>query len=333
MTGFVISEFMELFAIVEKSLVHTSRGKKPTLSPLDSFFLTLVMLKHHEKWEKFAITYGIKRSVIQNSVTSTLKKIKNPLMDALVTPLFKDEQEKKNYRSPDFPEVALVIDVTFQARSRPTMLFKDAMVYFSGKHSTYGYKTEIGHAPNGLAMLVSNTNPGSIHDFTIFKESVDIYKDFLKKRPSDRTISDNGELKDKYPDSWAAIMDKGYQGASEIVRAIHPQKGRNLCAEDELRNDKIASTRVICENFYGRMKKLFKIMDDKYRWEESMYSTVMGTCVALTNYHILKNPLRSDDGDYNMAVLAKYGKEELAKKRKRSDANRIYREKQRRITL
>lgn len=78
---------------------------------------------------------------------------------------------------------------------------------------------------------------------------------------------------------------------------------------------------------------MFKIMDQKYRWDEGSYSTVSSVCVALTNCHILKNPSRGLDGDYNTAVLSKYGKEELAKKRKRCEANRKYRERQKKMRV
>lgn len=121
-----------------------------------------------------------------------------------------------------------------------------------------GTKQRLRMPPNGLAVFVSAPKPGAIHDFSIFQDNVEFYKDFLKKRPMDRTITDNGELKDKYPDSWACLMDKGYQGAAELVRAILPKRGRNLGEEDESRNDKIAKSRVICENFYGRLKKCSK---------------------------------------------------------------------------
>ena len=51
------------------------------------------------------------------------------------------------------------------------------------------------------------------------------------------------------------MMDKWYQGAENLIRAIIPNKGKNPSKEDELRNKKIARNRIICENFYGRMKK------------------------------------------------------------------------------
>lgn len=71
MTGFYISEFLELYSHVEKHLKQHGRGKRPEIGPLDSFFFTLVMLKHYETWEKFAVTYGVKKTVIVNAITKT----------------------------------------------------------------------------------------------------------------------------------------------------------------------------------------------------------------------------------------------------------------------
>lgn len=330
MTGFTIAEFMELYSFVEKALQHKGRGKKPKVRPMDAFFLTLVMLKHYEKWDKFATTYDISRQIAENTIANTLQKIKEPLLAALVKPIFKDEQTKKNYVCSNFAEAILIVDVTFQTRTRPTMLYREAQVYFCGKHKAYGYKTEIAHAPNGLAMFVGASKPGSIHDFSIFQDNVETYNEFLKKKAEDRTITDRGELRAKYPNQWALMADKGYQGAAELCRAILPKKGRNLTDEDDERNDRIASDRVICENFYGRMKKLFKIMEDKFRWDEGTYGTVVHVCAALTNFHLLKNPLRREDGDFYQAVLERYAGQELDRKRKRKEANANYRDRQKR---
>jgi hypothetical protein len=322
MTGFTISEFMELYSIVEKKLKTRGRGKKPELGPLDSFFFTLVMLKHYESWDKFSELLAINR---------TLEKIVELLTNELIQIVYKDEQVKKNIGLEDYPEVGLVVDVTFQMRTRPKMLFKEAQYYFSGKHHAYGYKTEVAHLPNGLAIFISDTYAGSVHDFTIFKDNLEIYEKFLEKKGLDMNVNDQGELKDKYPKHWALLADKGYQGASEKIRAILPSKGNDLSREENARNKKIAKNRIICENFYGRMKKLFKIMEGKFKWDEESYSTVFKVCAALTNYHIMKYPLRNEDGIYYKVVLKSYADEQLEKKRKQQEKNKKYKQKKQRI--
>ena len=99
-----------------------------------------------------------------NSVTKTLTKIKEPLTKALIQLIFKGEQIKKDIKLDDYPEVGLVADVTFQTRTRPKMMFKEAQFYFSGKHHSYGLKTEVAYLPNGLAAFVSDCYGGSVHE-------------------------------------------------------------------------------------------------------------------------------------------------------------------------
>lgn len=332
MTGFLISEFLELYSVVQNNLKARGRGRKPEISTLDSFFLTLVMLKHHEKWDKFALTYEAKKTTAYSAVKRTLERILEPLCNALIRTMFHDEQLKRNIKFDDFPEVALVVDVTFQTRTRPKMLFKDAQFYYSGKHDAYGYKTEVAHLPNGQAVFVSKTYGGSVHDFTIFKDNIETYELFLQKRGLDHTIDDNGELKKEYPKYWSLMADKGYQGANEIIRSIIPTKGANT-KEEKIRNNKIAKNRVICENFYGRMKNLFKIMSDKYTWQEDSYSNVFNICVALTNYHITKYPLRNEEGIFYLSILDSYAEESLKKKKEQKEANDKYNGKKRKILL
>ncbi len=71
MTNFYPHEFRVLYAKVEPALTNRSRrGRQPTFGPLESFFLTLVMLHHYPKWHKFAIDWKCKTTnVIKNTIT------------------------------------------------------------------------------------------------------------------------------------------------------------------------------------------------------------------------------------------------------------------------
>ncbi|RHY24711.1 hypothetical protein DYB32_008724 [Aphanomyces invadans] len=70
--------------------------------------------------------------------------------------------------------------------------------------------------------------------------------------------------------------------------------------EQERANAKLASDRVIVENFFGKLKTLWGIVSDKYTWKKDEYNMHFQTCVALTNVHVCFNPLRNVDGEgYN----------------------------------
>src|SRR5690606_12954654 len=106
--------------------------------------------------------------------------------------------------------------------NRPKGVFEDSKQYFSGKHWSYGVKTESAHYPNGQVVAISRHHPGSVSDFTIFTQNVDRYKELVKKTPAEMTIPDHGTLRSRYPDQWGILADRGYQGAGSIMRAYTP---------------------------------------------------------------------------------------------------------------
>jgi len=90
------------------------------------------------------------------------------------------------------------------------------------------------------------------------------------------------------------LVDSGYQGLQRVVKAILPYKkqpNRPFTRQQLRFNQELASERVICERFYGRLKTKFRIMSSKYRNSREEYKKMFLLCVALTNYHILLFPL------------------------------------------
>lgn len=324
LTGFFLSEVKELFSVVEESLEQQGRGKKSVLEPIDIFFLLLVLLKHNETFSKMSVDYSVSDTVIETQLKKAIPKIRLGLEKQFISPIYKDEQMLKGIVFSSFPEIALVVDVTFQPRPKPSLIYQEAKKYFSGKHFRYGYKTETGHAPNGMLMFISPHSKGAKHDFSIFKENIGKYNLFLRKGNSSRTMADSGLLHTQFPNSWAGMVDKGYQGAQELGRYILPKKGSRLTTQERMLNENIAKSRIIIENYYGRMKKLFKIMTDVFRFEEDCYDDVIVICACLTNYNIAKNPLRKEDGDYQKAVLKCWRQEEEQRQEKRKASNQAY---------
>lgn len=68
----------------------------------------------------------------------------------------------------------------------------------------------------------------------------------LKKLDTDDT--DVGERSRDFPRSWAVLVNKGYQGAGQVIRTIQPKKqprGGHLDHDDLTRNRLVSSDRVI----------------------------------------------------------------------------------------
>ncbi|KAF0725834.1 hypothetical protein Ae201684P_018407 [Aphanomyces euteiches] len=154
-----------------------------------------------------------------------------------------------------FPEALYATDVKFQPANRPSGTFADAKRYFSGKHKLYGYKVDASVSPSGKYLLLSSHRSGAVSDLTMFVDRLETHRINLRKTPTDRQIVDVGEGGTQYPESWAVIMDKGYEGVDDAVRSIRPKKksrGSILSRMEIDRNERVSSDRVIVENLFGR---------------------------------------------------------------------------------
>ncbi|KAF0710107.1 hypothetical protein AaE_012646, partial [Aphanomyces astaci] len=136
-----------------------------------------------------------------------------------------------------------------------------------------------------------------IFNFSLPYDNNAFHQDMLTKVGDETTMPDNGSLRNEYPNSWALLADKGYQGLYCHMRAITPAKrpaGGLLPVSEMPANDRIASDRVVVEIFFGRLKTLWTIMSESYSWKRDHF---FQTCVALTNVHIPFLPLRDLAGE------------------------------------
>lgn len=69
-------------------------------------------------------------------------------------------------------------------------------------------------------------------------------------------------------------MNKGYQGATDVIMATIPKKkakGGSLSHDERRVNHKISSDHIIVENVFGRLSTLWAIMANKLRCDEKQY--------------------------------------------------------------
>ncbi|RHY96587.1 hypothetical protein DYB37_013965 [Aphanomyces astaci] len=155
---------------------------------------------------------------------------------------------------------------------------------------------------NGFAINCKKFYKGSVSDKTIFHENINSHLASLAKRTGETTLEDS----EPGMEQWAVLADKGYQGIQHNVRAVLPLKkpiGGILTFAEQAKNDRIASDRVIVENYFGRLKTLWATCSDTYRWSRKSYDIVFQACLALTNVHVRLHPLRAEDGDSNAQYI------------------------------
>ena len=343
MTNFTPVEFNVLWSYVENIVVSQwsqGRGRRHKTSAKDAFFMSLSVLKHYDTWYKHADDFNLNATTFQNMIEKVrrtydvIQLLTIPLrqMFDIITPALYELFVKPPYmgstRFDNFNFAKYALDVKFQNANRPNGTFMDAKRYFSGKHKLYGFKVECAVSPQGYAVYVSKHYPGSVNDKVICEQNISTHRKMLKKTSDEAAAQDFGEGATKFPDYWAILCDKGYQGIGEVIRAVHPkrQPPRSILSQDDLdRNKAISFDRVIVENFFGRVNMLWRIMYTKYTWSENRYDTHVKLCFALTNYHIRYQPLRVQDADYYRSTLARYvsmATDQVARKRQLAHESR-----------
>ena len=172
------------------------------------------------------------------------------------------------------PNASLIVDCTVCPIRRPKMSFDEAKVYYSGKHCMYAIKKEVCvNIRSGTAALVSGGYPGSMPDIEILKMHATEINTLLGGK--------------------SILADLGYVGGERNVPGVV------VCRRD---NPQLRARRVLVECFFGRLKGLFSLFSTTWRLDEKFFDIFFDTACALTNLHIVDNPLQAVDRQFNKGV-------------------------------
>ena len=328
MINFTPVEFEEIWLHIARFVTtnyNCGRGKRSKVKGKDMVFMLLVVLKHGGRWDILGQVFRIKGPCFERMITNFAKLIAPELYKIFVTDLSNEFTMAKlralDLKFEDFPEAYYAVDVTFQQSYRPSGSMQEGKLFFSGKHKLYGIKVEVSVLPNGIALGCTNHYPGSVSDFEIIQRNREWHRSKSRKSGDEHTFADNGMLIDRFPNLWAVLADKGYQGLAEFLRAILPIKKPRmgtLSLANEAFNRKVSSARIIVENYFGRLCSLWSLLSSKWRWSHSLYDEFFTIALALTNVHIKNKPLRHEDGEKFTRVRNRLSciANEIAEKRK-----------------
>ena len=122
-----------------------------------------------------------------------------------------------------------------------------------------------------------------------------------RKKGDESSVADVGPLSDDFPGKWAVLADKGYQGATKMLRVVHSVKrikNRAITRDDERFNPKVSGDRIIVENVFSRLCSLWTVVGSKVCWAEASYDTIFCFRLSMTNLHVKWNTLRAGDQDF-----------------------------------
>ena len=158
---------------------------------------------------------------------------------------------------------SILIDATEQPCERPK---KKQSPYYSGKKKRHTLKTEIRVTKEGRIVHVSQTKPGSVHDFALYKSQKPLYHKDTR-----------------------AYVDSGYQGLHKLHKNTeYPYKSSKthpLTQEEKEYNRGLSRVRVVVEHTFSKLKN-FKILSYPYRNKRKRYNLKFNIIAGIVN---LKN--------------------------------------------
>ena len=329
-TNFTEVELLSLYRkLVPFIQNHRRRGPLPKISFSDSLLILLTFYKTALEFDELAVFLGYKSSTLM----AAINRMRPILYDCLQDEWLAHPQRPQPLDDTHFPFIGLLVDSTSIEVFRPRTHFNEAKVYYDGKNRIYALKKELG-------VLVSNPHycvftqksfVGSRHDYEYFKENYRTYLPYLVKTTEEfRTLKDDQEHQ-----SWAVLLDKGYIGPeceTHDLRKLTPLKNPTRNA-DIMKNREKSLIRVPVECFFGRLKKLWKILRGIYRWSHENFDIDFDICCLLTNLHIKSNRLEEIDRTFLLQLFQQKNLvlEEKEKKRKKT-VTEYKRRKKRKLT-
>jgi hypothetical protein len=160
--------------------------------------------------------------------------------------VFVERYIKSQWESPlrapvKYSEYGLIANATVQKRGGPASSFEETKRFFSGEHWIYYRKSQVVTNRGEMAMYVTAGIPGSVHDFSLFRDSQNQLTKLVTLKPGEPTKLHG---------------DKGYIGFREDspLQFVMPHKKParwTLRPRETHENYDLASARVVAENFRG----------------------------------------------------------------------------------
>ncbi|KAJ6227052.1 hypothetical protein M0813_10205 [Anaeramoeba flamelloides] len=244
------------------------------LTKKDHLFMLITYLSHGCSYKALEKQFGMDKSWICRLIHRLLLHLHPFFEKQFITPVDFD-YEKNMHTCPDFPDVVGAIDVTTIKIEKPSRNWKE---YYSYKHSYHCFKAQLFVTLRGRVIDIVSGIKGAVHDITIAKQS--------KLEQMVKTNDPNF--------SYGFLCDRGYVGLQhKIPSAVICKKkprGRQLSEEDQLFNKKLSYHRQIVENFFGRLKSKYQILNKLYRYDHKYFVPMFNICCALTNKNFEYQP-------------------------------------------
>jgi len=239
----------------------------------DKLFLILISYKLYLTCDVLSVFFSLDKS----NVSKLISRIEPVLAKSKKLKLPKIEIKRDRDRPISsvaellslYPEIAEFIgDATEQEIPKPKDK-RNRKKYYSGKKKRHTIKTQIAIEKNSEQIFeISSSFPGSVHDYTIFRET---------------------NLPKKIPIGSKLYLDKGYDGAKKdfpsnnIVIPKKANRWHKLSKKDRLENREIGRKRIKVEHAILKCKR-FRVLSQIYRHPLKTYGRKFKIIAGLVNF-------------------------------------------------
>ncbi len=255
LTGVDVTLFQEMSEKIrplwEKRRDNFECGGRPhSLCGLENHLLALLL------YYRCYVTYEFLSCLFDSHETTVMRSVKR--IEKLAVQVV---HIKKNRMISSADVEYLILDATEQPVQRPK---KGQKKYYSGKKKKHTLKTQYIVGPDGRIYAVSGTYPGSVHDFTVYKDQ--------KNRDRHLGIPKKG--------------DSGYQGIKKYDRSAEipfkKPRGGVLTDRQKAYNRSLSKDRIKVENVI-RETKIFKVLSNTYRNRHKNHSIKTNIISGIVN--------------------------------------------------
>lgn len=247
MVGFDSSELAEIFMIVKGSLVGRSvvgTGKKGMIDEKDKLVIFLSYVRQSMTSRSLALEFGFKKAYLSTLIPNIQQRLENFVENIMAEIINNYATNRVHFES--FPNCFLATDCSLINHPPPGKLasYDEQKNYFSAKHGRYGYKVLAMISAQGFCIYSSPLFKGSIHDIEMLRE---VEKDVKKVWIEGTDIMSDSAFIGNLPFSMIVPFKQPIHGV--------------LSREHDEFNLTVARERVLIENFFGRLKVKWPIIE------------------------------------------------------------------------
>ena len=257
----------------DKKEKKSSRGRKTELADsLQKLFFILYYVKCYPTFDEAGFFFGVDKGTANRWVHKYSKILESTLNEMMLLPERKPKKITSKLKKMKENNEEIFIDGT----ERPTRRPKNKAIQkenYSGKKKRHTVKNLVITNRNKEILFLSQTVRGSMHDFTLMKET--LTKNCLPSKM--KVYVDTGFL--------------GFQNLSPNLNIFMPKKkpkSRNLFQYEKNENRKISRLRILVEHAIGGIKRLRGITDVFRNIKKGFSDLIISLCCGLWNLTLKK---------------------------------------------